>query len=184
MVHLSTDVVFGGRPEPYLEQALPDPVEGYGAAKAEAELVVARVCPTAVLVRTSLLLGDPGDPGQPERDVFGTLRDRSGFRFFTDEVRSPLFADDLAVAVVRLAGELDGVAGALHVAGPEALTRYQLAERIARSTDLDPAALVPTSLAEAGLAGRRPGRVVLDSSRAGSLGLTARAVPDGPFRSR
>ena len=61
LVHLSTDLVFDGEQgAPYEEDADPRPVSAYGAAKLEAERIVARAHPEALLVRTSLLYGTPG----------------------------------------------------------------------------------------------------------------------------
>jgi dTDP-4-dehydrorhamnose reductase len=37
LVHMSTDVVFGGRPTPYTEADAPHPITDYGRWKAEAE---------------------------------------------------------------------------------------------------------------------------------------------------
>ncbi len=176
LVHLSTDVVFGGRSEAYTEADSPHPVESYGEAKAAAEHAVAVACPGAVLVRTSLLLGDASDPGQPQLDVIAALTGERPFTFFTDEVRNPAAADDVAAAVLTLAGPLHELSGPLHVAGAEALTRFELAVRIAIGFGLDPGGVQGASLAAAGFEGRRPGRVVLDSSCAAAHGIVCHAV--------
>ena len=55
LIHMSTDVVFGGRLEPYVEADNPDPANDYGRYKVEAELAVCAALPTATIVRTSLL---------------------------------------------------------------------------------------------------------------------------------
>jgi dTDP-4-dehydrorhamnose reductase len=123
LVHLSTDVVFDGRKGgPYVEDDPVSPVTGYGRAKAEAERRVAAAHPGAVIVRTSLLYGGPA-PSRHElaaRDPEAT--------FFTNEIRSPVHVVDLARAVLELA-ELD-VAGPLHVAGADDVSRAELAELI------------------------------------------------------
>jgi dTDP-4-dehydrorhamnose reductase len=77
----------------------------------------------------------------------------------------------VAHAATVLAGRRN-VSGPLHVAGPEALSRSQFAVMIARWLGLDPTALRTTTMAEQGIA--RPGRVVLDSSGAASMGLRCR----------
>jgi dTDP-4-dehydrorhamnose reductase len=123
LVHLSTDVVFDGRKgAPYVEADPLSPVTEYGRAKAEAEVRVALAHPDALLVRTSLLYGG-GTPSKHEL----AARD-PGFTFFTNEIRSPVQVTDLAEALLELA-ELD-VAGPLHVAGADGVSRAELAELI------------------------------------------------------
>ena len=176
LIHLSTDVVFGGRPAPYTEDDTPSPITDYGRWKAEAEAAVTDVHPGAVLVRTSLVYGTTY-AGHVERDVEAVLAGRSSMAFFTDEVRCPVHADDLATAIVQLAARPD-VRGPLHVAGPEALDRAAFARLVARRLGVGAAAdrLPTASLAAAGLA--RPGTVVLDSGRAAALGIRCRAASD------
>ncbi len=123
LVHLSTDVVFDGRKgAPYVEDDPLSPVTEYGRAKAEAEVRVALAHPEALLVRTSLLYGG-ATPSKHEL----AARDPA-FTFFTNEIRSPVQVTDLAEALLELA-ELD-VAGPLHVAGADRVSRAELAELI------------------------------------------------------
>jgi dTDP-4-dehydrorhamnose reductase len=175
LVHLSSDVVFAGRETTYVETDPTSPVEPYGAAKADAEIAVRAVDHAAVLVRTSLLLGDPADLGQSEIDVLKAAVDPSSFTFFADEYRSPARAADVARAVVALAADRS-VDGPLHLGGPECLSRFELARELACQLDVDPQSLCSTTLEAVGLAGRRPGRVELDSSVARSLGLAPESV--------
>jgi dTDP-4-dehydrorhamnose reductase len=126
LVHLSTDVVFGGRlARPYREDDEPDPVTDYGRTKAEAERRVAAAHPDALLVRTSLIYGGPGhEPSKHEL----AARDEAN-AFYVDEIRSPVQVGDLAGALLELAAiEL---AGPLHVAGADDLSRADFAELIA-----------------------------------------------------
>ena len=177
LVHLSTDVVFGGRAEPYTEADSPAPVYPYGAAKADAERVVAELDPGAVLVRTSLLYAaDPHDPGAPVEAVRRALQDPASSVFFSDEVRCPALVDDVAAGVVALCHDraLVGVSGPLHLAGADALSRFELAQAIASWLGVDGAALRAGTHADLGLV--RPGHLVLDSTRAASLGLRCRGV--------
>lgn len=174
LVHLSTDVVFGGRPEPYGEDDALSPITDYGRWKAAAEAAVAVAHPRAVLVRTSLIYAVDG-PCPMMDDVSAALTGRSSIRFFTDEVRCPVHAGDLAEAVATLATR-DDVAGALHIAGPETLSRADIAARVARWLGLDPAQVPRSSLTESGLV--RPAVVALDSGRAAALGLTCRTMDE------
>lgn len=165
LVHMSTDVVFAGRDAPYTEDDPLDPVHDYGRAKAEAERRVMSACPGAVMVRTSLMYGDADSP--PVRMVLDAAAGRSDVAFFADEYRSVVHVDDVAAAVVALAG-MDA-AGSLHVAGPEPVSRLEFARAVCRAYGLPEDAVRGTTLVAAGLT--RPGRLVLDSSRAAGLGV-------------
>jgi dTDP-4-dehydrorhamnose reductase len=148
LIHLSSDLVFDGEHgAPYSEDDEPRPVMEYGQHKLEAEQLVRRVHPDALIIRTSLLLGPPD--GAQE-----ALARRDDAVFHTDEIRTPIAVRELAAALLRLGGEH----GVLHVAGPEALSRYELAARLKGA----PVRGRPTP----------PGRarnVALDSSRARAL---------------
>jgi dTDP-4-dehydrorhamnose reductase len=124
LVHLSTDVVFDGeKGAPYVEEDEPTPLTDYGRAKADAEGAVRATHPAALVVRTSLIYGGP-EPGPQER-----LAADPGAAFFTDEVRCPVQVGDLAAALLELAR--DDLAGVLHVAGADRLSRYELAVLLA-----------------------------------------------------
>jgi dTDP-4-dehydrorhamnose reductase len=58
---------------------------------------------------------------------------------FTDEVRCPVHVDDLASALLELAASPQ--AGVRHVAGSDAISRYELGLLIAARDGLDPATL-------------------------------------------
>jgi dTDP-4-dehydrorhamnose reductase len=163
LVHLSTDLVFDGRSSaPYREHDEPRPLIPYGEAKLEAERRVLAALPGAVLVRTSLLYGGPR-PGRHEQRVLEVLDGRADIGFFVDELRSATHVGDLAAALLELV-ELD-VAGPLHVAGADGVSRLELARLLARSWGRDPAGL--GGAVSAG--GDRPLDCVLDSSRAQTL---------------
>jgi dTDP-4-dehydrorhamnose reductase len=114
-----------------------------------------------VLVRTSLIYGGP-EPGPQERFALEAADGLRDFTFFTDESRCPIAVADLAAAVLELS-ELE-IAGPLHVAGTDALTRLEFARLICAHHGRDPAAL-------RGQPGGpdRPKHVVLDCSRARAL---------------
>lgn len=125
LVHLSSDVVFDGLAgRPYREADPTTPITDYGRAKATAENLVRTLAPDGLVVRTSLIYGGPDGPASPHED----LAHDPGATFYEDEVRCPVQVDDLAAALVELAGS--DVGGVLHLAGPEAVSRHQFAELI------------------------------------------------------
>jgi dTDP-4-dehydrorhamnose reductase len=140
-VHVSSDAVFSGRTVRYDETCLPDPITPYGAAKAEAETAVKGTAPTAVIARTSLIVGDGGSPH--ERYVSALASGARAGVLFTDDVRCPVHVSDLASALLELAAS--PYRGIHHVAGADAISRYELGVLIARREGLDETAL-PTGL--------------------------------------
>ncbi|MEU3454425.1 sugar nucleotide-binding protein [Micromonospora sp. NPDC006766] len=160
LVHLSSDALHAGRPAPYLDDEAPTPVYPYGAAKAAAETAVRAIDPGAVLVRTSLIVGEGSKQIQLCRDA---LAGRASL--FTDEVRCPIDVSDLAAAVLELVPS--DCAGPLNVAGPEAVSRAELGLLVARRLGVDPVGLKTTTAVAAGVC--RPDEVRLDSSRAAGL---------------
>jgi len=142
LVHVSSDAVFAGDgARPLREEDAVAPVTAYGATKAAGEVAVGAADPSALLVRTSLLLGGPGAPPSPhERLALAAARGEEHVTFFTDEIRSPVQVDDLAAALLELAAQ-PGLAGPLHVAGADAVSRLELARLMVAAAGLDPGAL-------------------------------------------
>ncbi|TMR93481.1 SDR family oxidoreductase [Nonomuraea basaltis] len=137
LVHVSSDAVFSGSAPGYDETSVPDPVSPYGAAKAAAETAVRAIAPGAAIARTSLIVGGGGSPH--ESFVRALAKGRADGVLFTDDVRCPVHVADLAAALMELA--VRGDPGMWHVAGADAVSRYELGVLIARRDGLDPARL-------------------------------------------
>lgn len=151
LVHMSTDVVFSGTlGRPLRESDVPDPVTDYGRWKARSEELVLAQRPDALIVRTSLIYRGDGSTRHEQ-----LARDPSA-SFYDDELRSPIQVGDLAAAILELAA-LD-VAGPLHVAGADGISRLEFARLIGGA-----------SVRGGPRPPRRPGDCRLDSSRAQAL---------------
>ncbi|MCM0678399.1 sugar nucleotide-binding protein [Micromonospora phytophila] len=161
LVHLSSDALHAGRPEPYADDEPPSPIFPYGAAKAAAETAVRAVDPGAALVRTSLIVGS--EQSKQIRLCLDALAGRA--TLFTDELRCPVDVADLAAAVLELV--VVDYAGPLNVAGPDAVSRADLGLLVAARFGLDPAGMKTSTGAAAGVV--RPTEVRLDSARAAGL---------------
>ncbi|MEU6025361.1 sugar nucleotide-binding protein [Micromonospora sp. NPDC047134] len=160
LVHISSDALHAGRSEPYADDDPPTPIFPYGAAKAAAETAVRAIDPGAVLVRTSLIVGE----GSPQiRLCREALAGRGAL--FTEELRCPVDVTDLAAAVLELA--TSDYAGPLNVAGPDPVSRAELGRLLAHRDGLDTGALTTTTAAERGLV--RPAEIRLDTTRATTL---------------
>jgi dTDP-4-dehydrorhamnose reductase len=163
LVHISTDALHGGRPEPYLDDAPPTPITAYGAAKAAGETAVRTVDPAAAIVRTSLIIGD--EHSKQVKLCLDLITGRVEGRLFADEVRCPVAVKDLASAVLELVQS--DYAGLLNVAGPEAVSRPEMGRLVARWYGVSAANIPVCTIAESGLT--RPADVRLDSALAGRL---------------
>lgn len=153
LVHISSDVIFGGElGRPIREDDPASPVTEYGSTKADAEGAVLAEHPDAVLVRTSLIYGGT----QPSRHEQLALDPE--MMFFDDEIRCPIAAPDLAAAVLELAARPD-ITGPLNVAGADAVSRLEFAQLVARGQPVKGKPRPPD----------RPGDLRLDCSLAREL---------------
>jgi dTDP-4-dehydrorhamnose reductase len=163
LVHVSTDAVHAGRPEPYDEAVAPRPVHLYGAAKAAAELAVRAVAPGAAVVRCALVVSPPDGPRCPHETLTRELiAGRIVGALYRDEIRCPVFVDDLSAALLELAAA--PFAGVLNVAGPDPASRYELGVAYAHLRGLDVASIPASTIAAGGVP--RPGDVRLDTTLA------------------
>jgi dTDP-4-dehydrorhamnose reductase len=112
LVTFSSDLVFpteGHRP--YVESDQPAPVGVYGASKAEAERLVAKILPSALIVRTSAFFG-PWDRSNLLTMALEALR--AGREYAVPAaVVSPTYVPDLVDAVLDLL--IDGEQGIWHL---------------------------------------------------------------------
>ncbi|GAA3710425.1 SDR family oxidoreductase [Streptomyces sp. NEAU-PBA10] len=150
LVHVSSDAIFSGTGRDwYDESRLPDPLTPYGAAKAAAETAVRLLCPHAAVARTSLIIGNARS--EHEQLVHALAAGARQGALYTDDIRCPVHVEDLAAALWEITGS--DAAGMFHLAGPDALSRYELGELIARRDGLDPARLPSARRSDTGLPG-------------------------------
>jgi dTDP-4-dehydrorhamnose reductase len=129
-VFFSTDLIFDGCKDNYVESDAPNPLHLYGETKAAAEQIILRN-PKHLIVRTSINGGisRAGDRGFNEQ-LRLALQTGQGMKLFTDEFRSPIFAGETARAVWELLNK--NCAGIFHVAGAEKLSRWQIGQLLVK----------------------------------------------------
>ncbi|WCO68623.1 sugar nucleotide-binding protein [Iamia majanohamensis] len=142
LLAVSSEAVFSGDGRPRSERSRPDPVWDYGRWKARAEDLVRDLDPGAAIVRLPLLVSR-----QPEdhvcRDIRAGSRSGGPSTWFTDELRQPAGAGEVAAALWAIADlPLDQRGGVWHLPGPERLSRFEIAVRTAEDLGLDPASVV------------------------------------------
>ena len=178
VVHVSTDYVFDGQHGPYDEEARPNPRGVYARTKWLGEEAVKLLAPRWAIARTAVVYGYP--PSQRPNFgswLLGSLRAGQPVRLFVDQWVSPSLALNVAEQLAELAERrLEGI---WNIAGAEVVNRMQFGELFCEVFAFDRSLLLPTRLADAGLASHRPPRSGLDVSKAratlkaGPLGLRA-----------
>jgi len=164
LVHISSEQVFDGAHAPYARDDAVSPVNNYGRQKVESErLVHAAAENFAATVRAPLLMGNsPGGTRSVHERLFADWAAGRTARLFTDEIRQPCTAENLADALVELCERPD-MRGVFHWAGAEAVSRHELGLRIARHFGVPAAGRIEeTRLAGSPAAATRPANLALD----------------------
>jgi dTDP-4-dehydrorhamnose reductase len=131
LIHISTDYVFdGAKGAPYVEDDPTHPTGVYGATKLAGEHAVLDECPRAIILRTAWVYAETGR--NFVRTMLSAARKTGTLRVVADQRGNPTNADDLARAVLRVAGKLrQGRQGGIyHAAGTGDVTWHGFAEAI------------------------------------------------------
>jgi len=165
LFHISTDYVFAGDGDrTYLESDPPAPASAYGRSKLEGERMALRA-DRHLIVRTAWLYGHGGRNFVEaiRRQIHGGATE---LRVVVDQVGSPTFCDDLAVALLDLADtDADGI---VHAANSGHTSWHGFAMEIARRLGAD-VAIQPVTTSDYPRPAPRPSYSVLDTSRLAGL---------------
>jgi len=176
-VAYSSDYVFDGENGPYAETDPVSPISVYGRIKVRIEQEA--IAAGAAVVRTTVVFGfERGEPRNFVLRLVRSLANGESVRVPTDQVGTPTYADDLATASGAIGGAR--ATGVWNVAGPERMSRVELARRTAAAFDLRAWLIEPVSTAALGQVARRPlsSGLRIDKLRE-RFGITMRSVDAG-----
>ncbi len=134
LVTFSSDLVFSGRPgAQYVESDPVNPANVYGASKVEAERRVARLMPSALVIRTSALFG----AWESDNLLTRALRELHAGRHWAvpAAVVSPTYLPDLVNATLDLL--IDAERGVWHLASRGSMSWLELVRRAAGVAGVD-----------------------------------------------
>jgi len=163
-VHISSDYVFGGNPNPgraWTEQDRPIPSSVYSSSKLAGENFVLTECPAAQVIRTCGLYGY-GGKGNFVTTMLKLARAGRALRVVDDQICSPTLVDDLAKAIDALLASSQS--GLFQVTNRGELSWYEFAKLIFAKAGVK-TDLTPVTSDEYGAAARRPAWSVLDCSK-------------------
>ena len=113
VIHVSTDYVFDGKSFiPYTEGMPVSPASVYGKSKLAGEQLLEVVCPNAVIVRTSWLYSSFGS--NFVKTMLRLGRERDNLNVIFDQIGTPTYAADLAVALLQIISAECFVPGVYH----------------------------------------------------------------------
>ncbi|HET7745938.1 MAG TPA: sugar nucleotide-binding protein, partial [Vicinamibacteria bacterium] len=162
-IHVSTDLVLGGRRPFSREEDAAEPILAYGRTKRDGEEAV--LAEGGLVVRVPLIVGrGHGARRTASEAIADALAARRPLRLYTDQHRTPTDAESIAGALAVL---VEGAhQGRFHLGGPERVSRHELGLRVARVWGLPPDTIEAVTMESAPLAVPRPADVSMDSSRA------------------
>ncbi|NLN33426.1 MAG: dTDP-4-dehydrorhamnose reductase [Flavobacteriaceae bacterium] len=145
LIHISTDYVFDGESsEPYLPDDSTNPINVYGKSKLEGERWALEKNLKTIVIRTSWVYSQYG------KNFYTTMMrlmaEREELNVVSDQIGKPTDANDLAAYIHQLILSNDEDYGIRHFSGPEQMSWYEFAQKIAREngfkTKINP---IPTS---------------------------------------
>jgi len=167
IIHISTDYVFdGAAPEPYTEDAEPNPLSVYGRSKLAGEDAVRAANPDHLILRTAWVYSPFGRNFVRTMAAAAQTRDRVDV--VADQHGSPTAALDLADAILRIAERRDFSGTTYHLAGSGSASWFDLASEVmanCRRLGLPSAEVQPIAAADWPTRAVRPAYAVLDSGR-------------------
>ena len=159
LLQLSTDSVFDGtKKNSYEETDEPKPINVYGHTKLMGEKIVLENSNNLV-IRASILYGwlpknlafqdsSSKKPTNFGQWLINKLKSKETVKIITDELSSPIIADDFAKSIIHLINKKKE--GLFHSAPPLQISRYDFSKQLANGLNLDLNLIQPISNKELG----------------------------------
>lgn len=162
----STDYVFNGNAHsPYLTDTKLEPVNYYGATKAEGEQLALAAYPDTIIIRTSWVFSSHGN--NFVKTMMRLMKDRDSLNIVGDQKGRPTYARDLALATIKILELINAgksIKGIYHYANTGETTWFGFAEKIKSLAKLE-CDLTAISSAEFPTPAKRPAYSVLDTQK-------------------
>lgn len=163
VIHISTDYVFDGtNHRPYRESDKVNPISQYGTTKRKGETALLALAPESIIIRTAWLYSSYGN--NFVKTMLRLADSQSEVRVICDQIGTPTYARDLAVAIYAILTSHQWVAGIYHFTNEGAASWYDFAHAIFRIAGKK-VKLVPIPTEDYPTPAVRPAYSILDRSR-------------------
>jgi dTDP-4-dehydrorhamnose reductase len=165
LVYVSTDYVFDGEKGMYKEMDGPAPINHYGLTKLKGEEAV-QTLDKYCIARGSVIYGSTPATGKTNFALWllDKLRKKEEVKIITDQWNSPTLNVSMAEMILQILEKR--VNGIFHLAGATRLSRYEFAEHLAETFNLDPKYIKPVQSEHVKWIAQRPKDSSLDVSKA------------------
>lgn len=166
LIHVSTDYVFDGTGHrPYTEDMATSPLGAYGRTKLAGEEAVKASGCRYLILRTAWLYSEYGNNFL--KTMLHLTSERETLRVVFDQVGTPTYAGDLALAIFSLieAGRYTGNEGVYHFTDEGVCSWYDFAVEIAAAAGHGTCRIIPCHTSEYPTKATRPAYSVLDKTR-------------------
>jgi dTDP-4-dehydrorhamnose reductase len=131
-ITVSTDYVFDGNgTSPYMPSDTTDPINYYGASKAEGEKLAVTNNPESIIIRTSWVYSRFGN--NFVKTMIRLMGERPSLNVVGDQIGAPTYAADLAVAIMHMVAQKaagNAHSGIYHYSNSGAISWYDFAVAI------------------------------------------------------
>lgn len=177
-VHISTDAVFDGRSDGYVETDSTHPLSVYARTKLAGEQAVQDAYQDALIARVVFYGWSLSGTRSLSEFFYNNLQSGQKIKGFTDTNFCPLYVEDLAAALLEMLAK--GLTGVYHVVSREHLSKYEFGVRIAQRFGLDPDLIEPISMLDVDRGVTRSLSLVLNPEKVqDALGRTLPSVDEG-----
>jgi len=136
LIHISTDFVFDGKKNtPYQETDFTNPINVYGASKLAGEHYITSYLKKYFIFRTSWLYSEYGNNFLKTMLRLG--KERKELSVVNDQVGSPTYARDLALAILHIINSNHKNYGIYHYSNKGIISWYDFAKEIFREAKLE-----------------------------------------------
>ncbi len=171
LIFVSSDMVFDGKKGMYSEKDSTNPINRYGSSKLTAEKFIITLCENYVIARSALIYGKSvTNSNSCSEELLNMWALGKPASLFTDQFRTPVLVNDLAEALLELAG--NEYSGILHLGGAEKISRFAFGKKLAEIKGMPAHLCSPAVMADISFTGDRPVDVSLNIDLARDI-LTA-----------